>query len=129
MSKSQLDSAASATEEDGDDDFYSDLDKLSSEKGHEDSGQTNKPGKRFSIKLGRKTLDFCRQSKFQSDPSEMNNEELRKRVKELEEENSVLKRNISTLYRTSREEIKRKDKMIADLQMSELDYGFSVAGK
>ena len=129
MSKSQLDSAASATKEDGDDDFYSDLDKLSGEKGHEDSDKTNKPRKRFSSKLGRASLDICRQSKFQSDPSEMNNEELRKRVKELEEENSVLKRNISTLYRTSREEIKRKDKMIADLQMSELDYGFSVAGK
>ena len=40
---------------------------------------------------------------------------LEKRVEELAEENRVLKRNIGTLYRTSKAEIKRKDDEIARL--------------
>lgn len=56
--------------------------------------------------------------------SQLGIEQLRQRVKELEEENAVLKRNISTLYRTSREEIKRKDMQIAALQENELDKTF-----
>lgn len=57
--------------------------------------------------------------------SNMDEEGLRARVRELEEENSTLKRNISTLYRTAREEIKRKDAQIAALQEKELDSSFS----
>mmetsp|Transcript_24852 Transcript_24852/g.38420 ORF Transcript_24852/g.38420 Transcript_24852/m.38420 type:complete len:130 (-) Transcript_24852:283-672(-) len=57
--------------------------------------------------------------------SSMDEDGLRARIRELEEENSTLKRNISTLYRTAREEIKRKDAQIAALQENELDSGFS----
>uniref|UniRef100_A0A7S2JTX9 Uncharacterized protein n=1 Tax=Leptocylindrus danicus TaxID=163516 RepID=A0A7S2JTX9_9STRA len=57
--------------------------------------------------------------------SSMGEDGLRARIRELEEENSTLKRNISTLYRTAREEIKRKDAQIAALQEDELDSGFS----
>ena len=45
---------------------------------------------------------------------------LEKRVKELEDENANLKRNMGTLFRTAKKEIKRKDDQIVQM-MLELD--------
>jgi predicted transcriptional regulator len=45
---------------------------------------------------------------------------LQKRIEELELENRQLKRNMGTLYRTAKNELKRKDDNIARL-MQELD--------
>ena len=42
--------------------------------------------------------------------------ELEKKIKELSEENQQLKRNIGTLYRTAKAEIKRKDDEITRLR-------------
>lgn len=47
-------------------------------------------------------------------------EDLEKKVAELTRANTILKANISTLYRTAKAEIARKDDRIAELQ-SELD--------
>lgn len=47
-------------------------------------------------------------------------EEMEKKLEELTRTNSILKANISTLYRTARAEFARKDDRIAQLQ-SELD--------
>jgi len=41
-------------------------------------------------------------------------------MKKLRDENSVLKKNISSLYLTAREEIKRKDSQIKTLQDKEV---------
>lgn len=46
--------------------------------------------------------------------------DLEKRIAELTSANTILKANISTLYRTARAEIARKDERISELQ-SELD--------
>ncbi|KAK2570763.1 hypothetical protein P5673_004456, partial [Acropora cervicornis] len=43
-----------------------------------------------------------------------------KNMKKLRDENSVLKKNISSLYLTAREEIKRKDSQIKTLQDKEV---------
>ena len=46
-------------------------------------------------------------------------------IDDLEKENAELKSNISQLYKKSREEIKKKNDIIASLQESELDLSFS----
>lgn len=46
--------------------------------------------------------------------------DLEKKIAELTSANTILKANISTLYRTARAEIARKDERISELQ-SELD--------
>lgn len=52
------------------------------------------------------------------DNSDDNKEDSRdKRIAELTSANTILKANISTLYRTARAEISRKDKRISDLEM------------
>jgi hypothetical protein len=50
-----------------------------------------------------------------SDANEQELVSLREKVKALERENQVLKRNIGTLFRTARNEIKRKDNQIHSL--------------
>lgn len=54
------------------------------------------------------------------DPKPQHEIEAEKKIAELLKANGVLKANISTLYRTARAEIARKDERIRDLQ-SELD--------
>lgn len=55
-----------------------------------------------------------------TDPKTQRENDAEKKVAELMKANSILKANISTLYRTARAEIARKDERIRDLQ-SELD--------
>lgn len=51
-------------------------------------------------------------------------EELKRKVEKLQAENQVLKRNIGTLFRTARAEIRRKDSEIESL-MEQLDRAAS----
>jgi len=55
--------------------------------------------------------------------ADASHEELLQRICDLESQNATLKRNISTLYRSSREEIKRKDAIIESLQENSLNFG------
>lgn len=52
-------------------------------------------------------------------------EELKRQVEKLKAENQVLKRNIGTLFRTARAEIRRKDSKIESL-MEQLDRAAST---
>lgn len=98
------------------------LSKTSLVKSRSTSGNSVLSGRsNSSISSGKVNRTVSRRASM----SNMDEEGLRARVRELEEENSTLKRNISTLYRTAREEIKRKDAQIAALQEKELDSSFS----
>ena len=50
-------------------------------------------------------------------------QQLKAQINQLQQENATLKRNISTLYRTAKHELNRKDKRIAALEEQLLDKG------
>lgn len=60
-------------------------------------------------------------SPFESSNIRGENESLKKTIKILQDENLLLKRNIGTLFRTAKNEIKRKDDHIERLQRQQDD--------
>ena len=98
-------------ETNGDDDLYGDLDvdvKNVAEKKKKmtDTSTTNQHRRHY----------------LQLDDGESTREEnkmLKERIRTLEEENLILKRNIGTLFRTAKNEIQRKDGQIIRLQQQQ----------
>ena len=103
-----------------DDDFFADLDQPED---NDDAKASSRASRRSLTRMKDISDKASIRSSFTSD---LGNEELRQKIRELERENAILKRNISTLYRTSREEIKRKDLQITALQENELDVSFQM---
>ena len=60
-------------------------------------------------------------SPFEASKVRGENESLKKTIKILQDENLLLKRNIGTLFRTAKNEIKRKDDQIEQLQCQQDD--------
>ena len=63
-----------------------------------------------------------RRSSNSSLSSQYSVDDMIQRIKQLEDENAQLKKQVSTLYVVSRREIKRKDKQISELQNSALSF-------
>jgi len=91
-----------------------------SEKGKESNVAAMRTSKRVGI---RRMASLPRTKESKRLLADASHEELLQRVYDLESENATLKRNISTLYRSSREEIKRKDAIIESLQENSLKFG------
>lgn len=63
-----------------------------------------------------------RRSSNSSLSSQYSVDDMIQRIKQLEDENAQLKKQVSSLYVASRREIKRKDKQISELQNSALSF-------
>jgi hypothetical protein len=108
---SDIQDSTTTIETNGDDDLYGDL----------DVDVKNVAGKKKKM-TDTSTNNQHRRHYLQPDDRESTREEnkmLKERIRTLEEENLILKRNIGTLFRTAKNEIQRKDGQIIRLQQQQ----------